>query len=160
MTLTEERQVPTPASPLRADDVVISAMKVSIARATTPGPAATDSDLRWPGRIRLITRSHLHRWALGQLADSVSLLVTELVTNALRHGTAASVEVRMTRTSRTVRIEVANGTPGHPAARRVSLFEECGRGLFLVEKFADEWGATDSGAVIWCELRLTEGAQA
>ncbi|MEV5606132.1 ATP-binding protein [Streptomyces sp. NPDC052299] len=136
-------------------------MEVSIARSTPPGRATlTESDRRWPGRLRLIARSYLRLWALERLTDSVELLITELVTNALRYGRADSIGVRVLRTERAVRIEVADGTAVVPTVRRASASDECGRGLFLVEAVADDWGVGDGGAVVWCALSLTEEARA
>ncbi|WP_406291315.1 ATP-binding protein [Streptomyces sp. NBC_00209] len=134
-------------------------MEVSIARSTPPGRAElTESDRRWPGRLRLIARSYLRLWALERLTDSVELLITELVTNALRYGRAEAIGVRVLRTAHVVRIEVADGTAVAPTVRHASALDECGRGLFLVEAVADDWGVGDGGAVIWCALSLTEEA--
>ncbi|WP_326733964.1 ATP-binding protein [Streptomyces sp. NBC_01022] len=134
-------------------------MEVITARSTPPGQKSlAEADAKLPGRMRLHACSYLHRWRLERLSDTVALLITELMTNGLRYGHADSIGLRLIRTSRTVRIEVADGTPGTPVLRMPSTAEECGRGLFLVESFADVWGVRDGGAVIWCELPLTEEA--
>lgn len=163
MALAEAHRAPAPThlDHPEATEAIIGAMKVSITRSTPPGrETLTESDRRWPGRLRLIARSYLRLWALERLADSVELLITELATNALRYGRADSIGVRMLRTGRVVRIEVADGTAVVPTVRSASALDECGRGLFLVEAIADDWGVGDDGAVIWCVLSLAEGASA
>lgn len=163
MALAKAHRTPVRARSGRpeAAETIIGAMEVSIARSTPPGRATlTESDRRWPGRLRLIARSYLRLWALERLTDSVELLITELVTNALRYGRADSIGVRVLRTERVVRIEVADGTAVVPTVRRASPFDECGRGLFLVEAVADDWGVGNGGAVVWCALFLAEEARA
>ncbi|MFJ6437775.1 ATP-binding protein [Streptomyces sp. NPDC091416] len=153
----------TPAAPAEfsagAPDTAIAAMAASMARTTRPGQAVlTDRDARWPGQMRLTACSYLHRWGLWRLADAAALLITELVTNALRYGLTDSIELRMIHTTRTVRIEVRGGTAdaGVRTLGQASAFDECGRGLFLVDALADAWGVAEDGSV-WCSLSLTEG---
>ncbi|MEV0262916.1 ATP-binding protein [Streptomyces sp. NPDC050617] len=118
---------------------------------------------------RRFTRSTLQQWDLPDLFDDLALTVSELVTNALRHGVpaerpapAAANVVRLTREYAppeyappeyeppvrlhlmrwTSRLVCAVRDPGEesPVAGEAGTAEECGRGLFLVNTLSDSWG--------------------
>lgn len=88
--------------------------------------------------------------------SDVTLLVSELVTNAYRHSgqeTHDSIGLRVELTGSTVRIEVADRGAGKtPAIREAG--EDGGWGLRIVETVADRWGTSrdPSGTVVWFEL--------
>ncbi|MFD9128664.1 SpoIIE family protein phosphatase [Kitasatospora sp. NPDC059571] len=107
-----------------------------------------------PGRARRLAAHALHRWGLEHLSESTELMVSELVTNAIRHATRP-VTLRLVRTSR-LRCEVGDDSPALPRARRAGPEDEHGRGLQIVARCADDWGATRLGAgkVVWFEQRL------
>ena len=96
----------------------------------------------------------------------VLLLVTELVTNAVRHagvGPEQPVRVGLRRLPQRVRVEVTD--PGSGFARvhpRCNGDESGGWGLLLVDRIADRWGAwpTASGTCVWFEVRPEEDADA
>ncbi|HVE99419.1 MAG TPA: ATP-binding protein [Mycobacteriales bacterium] len=85
--------------------------------------------------------------------DSVLLVVSELVTNAVRHASGAPVLVVDAGPTR-VRVEVRDREPSVPAPRPAEPDEESGRGLLIVAAVADEWGVEPdgSGKAIWAEL--------
>ena len=91
--------------------------------------------------------------------DDILLLVSELVTNAVRHagvGPDRSLHVQLRRGPRGVRVEVAhpgNGFQHKPVPP--SLDAGGGWGLVLVDRIADRWGITGStdGTCVWFELR-------
>jgi anti-sigma regulatory factor (Ser/Thr protein kinase) len=93
--------------------------------------------------------------------QDVLLLLTELVTNAVRHGGVDSrrpVRVEVRRWRRLVRVEVADRGAGFsavPSPRR-PRDEPGGWGLFLVERIADRWGVehTSPGACVWFEIEF------
>lgn len=89
----------------------------------------------------------------GQMCEVVALLVSEIATNALVHGTG-EVQVRVTTRGAAVRVEVADDSPRMPEPRAAGLLEEGGRGLALVESLASQWGVhrQGSGKVVWFEL--------
>jgi len=90
----------------------------------------------------------------GQL-ETLRLLVSELVTNAVRHGGRDEpVEVHAVWNSE-VRVEVVDHGDGFsPAPRAGELDEPGGFGLFLVGRLADRWGVeTDSATRVWFVLR-------
>ncbi|MER8044819.1 ATP-binding SpoIIE family protein phosphatase [Streptomyces sp. NPDC094032] len=105
-----------------------------------------------PGRARRLARRALERWGLEELSDSVELLVSEVVTNAVRYA-ERPVTLRLLRTD-VLRCEVGDDSPQLPRQRRARDTDEGGRGLFLVNRLARRWGATrlSGGKVVWFEL--------
>ncbi|MEU5218875.1 ATP-binding SpoIIE family protein phosphatase [Streptomyces sp. NPDC020807] len=107
-----------------------------------------------PGRARRLARRALARWDLEELTDSVELLISEVVTNAVRYA-ERPVTLRLLRTD-VLRCEVGDDSPQLPRQRRARDTDEGGRGLFLVNRLARRWGATrlSGGKVVWFELGL------
>jgi len=109
------------------------------------------SDVR---RARALTREQLGRWGLEGLSDLTELLVSELVTNALR---AASHEVslRLMRVGKLL-VEVSDDDHNLPQLRRADADDEEGRGLALVSNLSRRWGTSRKavGKVVWFELPL------
>ncbi|HZF86872.1 ATP-binding protein [Streptomyces sp.] len=118
---------------------------------------------------RRFTRRTLDQWDLGDRFDDVCLVVSELVTNALRHAVpgaprtpAQEPPVRLHLMRWTERLVCAVRDPSNdsPVAREADDFSaESGRGLFLVDSFCDSWGwhplaGTLSGKVVWALFRL------
>lgn len=105
-----------------------------------------------PGRARRLARRALQRWGLEELSDSVELLVSEVVTNAVRYA-SRPVTLRLLRTD-VLRCEVGDDVPQLPRLRQARATDEGGRGLYLVNRMARRWGATrlSTGKVVWFEL--------
>ncbi|NEB04488.1 SpoIIE family protein phosphatase [Streptomyces sp. SID13726] len=105
-----------------------------------------------PGRARRLARRALSRWGMEDLTDSVELLVSEVVTNAVRYATRP-VTLRLLRTD-VLRCEVGDDVPQLPRLRQARATDEGGRGLYLVNRLARRWGATrlSTGKVVWFEL--------
>ncbi|CAL9547296.1 SpoIIE family protein phosphatase [Streptomyces sp. enrichment culture] len=105
-----------------------------------------------PGRARRLARGALARWGLEELTDAVELLVSEVVTNAVRYA-SKPVTLRLLRTD-VLRCEVIDDVPQLPRLRQARATDEGGRGLYLVNKLARRWGATrlSTGKVVWFEL--------
>ncbi|GAA2320306.1 SpoIIE family protein phosphatase [Streptomyces kunmingensis] len=110
-----------------------------------------------PGRARRLARSALSRWGLEEMTDSVELLVSEVVTNAVRYA-SKPVTLRLLRTD-VLRCEVGDDVPQLPRQRQARATDEGGRGLFLVNRLARRWGATrlSTGKVVWFELARPAG---
>ncbi|MFE5482974.1 SpoIIE family protein phosphatase [Streptomyces sp. NPDC056527] len=106
------------------------------------------------GRARRFARRALARWDLEELSDSVELLISEIVTNAVRYS-ERPVTLRLLRTD-VLRCEVGDDSPAMP---RIHRTEEGGLGLFLVNRLATRWGATrlSGGKVVWFELKFPRG---
>uniref|UniRef100_UPI002810A6CE serine/threonine-protein phosphatase n=1 Tax=Streptomyces alfalfae TaxID=1642299 RepID=UPI002810A6CE len=101
--------------------------------------------------IRAQVTRRLSEWGLEELEFTTELILSELVTNAIRHG-AEPIRVRMLY-DRSLICEVADSTSTAPHLRYAAMTDEGGRGLFLVAQLAERWGTryTPSGKVIWAE---------
>jgi len=98
-------------------------------------------------------------WLADDMRGEVLLLVTELVTNAVRHGHAGSpraVQVTVHGSPERVRVEVIDAGAGFDPVRPRPGDEDGGWGLYLVERVADRWGVTPAapGCCVWFELEL------
>ncbi len=91
---------------------------------------------------------------LDGVRDSVRLLVSELVTNSVRHAGLSpdeKIELKVAAAPSKVRVEVADQGPGFvPPSEPLSGTLDGGFGLFLVDEVADRWGAGDGR--VWFEL--------
>lgn len=124
---------------------------------------------------RHFTRRTLDQWDVGHRFDDVCLVVSELVTNALRHALPAvaprpadrdgeheppQVRLHLMRWTERMVCAVRDPSNDSPVAREADDFSaESGRGLFLVDSFCDSWGwhplaGTLSGKVVWAMFRL------
>ncbi|MFB7242969.1 ATP-binding protein [Streptomyces populi] len=113
-------------------------------------------------RARRLTRARLSGWAVCEdTCDAATLVVSELVTNAIVHAAGQRVVCELQDVGDLVRIAVcdegcAPGEP-HPSPRRPD--EEHGRGLLLVEAVSRAWGAQDTGPglLVWAEIARPAG---
>src|SRR5450755_891179 len=105
-------------------------------------------------RARTLIRRPLKRWGLGELIPSSELLVSELVTNAVRYA-QGQIGLRLVLEGGLV-IEVLDDSAALPRLRHPDDQDERGRGLQVVSQVAQRWGARRavSGKVVWCELPL------
>jgi anti-sigma regulatory factor (Ser/Thr protein kinase) len=95
-------------------------------------------------------------WELSELADTITLLLSELVTNAIIHAEAApDVTVRLLRDR--VHVEVADGRSRTVDAQETSETDSTGRGLALVDALAADWGSVSvaDGKVVWFDVQRT-----
>ncbi|MGW5780651.1 ATP-binding SpoIIE family protein phosphatase [Streptomyces sp. NPDC003863] len=108
---------------------------------------------------RRFASAKLADWGLEELSFATELVVSELVTNAIRYG-RSPVQLRLILQD-TLTCEVSDASSTAPHMRRARTFDEGGRGLLLVAQFAGRWGAryNREGKVIWAEQALTSGAQ-
>jgi anti-sigma regulatory factor (Ser/Thr protein kinase) len=109
------------------------------------------------GQMRRITRAQLRHWDLMMLTDDATLVVSELVTNAIKHGKGQPVGLRVLHSAYELRIEVTDGTPTPARLRSAGMADENGRGLLLVAAVAKEWGASTDGTMTWCSLAIPDG---
>ncbi|MGI5428393.1 ATP-binding protein [Streptomyces sp. CA-179760] len=127
----------------------------------TEGDCAEWTFAAEPGAVRTarqVVRGQLRCWDLDSLSDLAALLVSELVTNALRHATGP-IGVRLLRPSGldgVLRCEVSDPLPDPPRERAARLDDESGRGLQLVASSCRRWGTRPgvAGKTVWFELAL------
>ncbi len=124
---------------------------------------ALASAVRAPGMARQATQEALASWRLAYLEDTAVLLVSELVTNAVRHArTGGSVlALRLEIAGPWLRIEVHDADPRLPEPRTPAGHDESGFGFVLIEALADKWGVreTTAGKAIWAELDTRRGGE-
>jgi PAS domain S-box-containing protein len=103
------------------------------------------------GHARDLATGQLHEWGLEELSFSTELVVSELVTNAVRHA-EGPLHLRLIR-DRTLLCEVADTGHTSPHLRHSAEDDEGGRGLFIVAQLVHRWGTryTPSGKTIWTE---------
>jgi anti-sigma regulatory factor (Ser/Thr protein kinase) len=108
------------------------------------------------GLARRATRDALACWQLAHLVETATLVVSELVGNALQHAHAngSPPELRLETTQAWLRIEVHDTDPRRPQLCLPGDLDEAGRGLVLVEALAAKWGVreTNTGKAVWAEL--------
>jgi anti-sigma regulatory factor (Ser/Thr protein kinase) len=110
-------------------------------------------DARRVGEMRRIGLAWLRYWGLAELIDTALILISELVTNALKHGKGEEIGFSISYRYGQVRFEVMDGSPGTPVIRSTGPDEESGRGMLLVSALADSWGTSEDGTRTWCALR-------
>ncbi|MCO5968534.1 ATP-binding protein [Actinoallomurus soli] len=104
---------------------------------------------------RRLTGEQLEHWGLGDHRDTAELLVSELVTNAVRHG-RGEIQLTVCAEEDRLRFEVHDeAAESVPQVRPVGEIDEGGRGLHLVGMLSSRWGAarTATGKFVWFELR-------
>ncbi|MEU9672182.1 SpoIIE family protein phosphatase [Streptomyces parvus] len=110
-----------------------------------------------PATARVLVRDRLQGWGLDEdTVDATELIVSELVTNAVRYGTPP-LRLRLLLDS-TLTCEVHDGSTAAPHLRHARTIDEGGRGLFIVSRLASHWGARHGpdGKVLWTEQELPD----
>ncbi|WP_329406858.1 SpoIIE family protein phosphatase [Streptomyces sp. NBC_00704] len=113
-------------------------------------PARDDA----PARARAHVKAVLRQWRTrAETRDDVPLLVSELVTNAVRHS-SGPVTVRLIRAGHGLLCEVGDTGNGRPRLSAGGLLDDGGRGLHVVHRLTTRWGVrwTDTGKVVWAEV--------
>jgi PAS domain S-box-containing protein len=117
-------------------------------------------DLAFDTAIVAQARQHatgqLTTWGLDDAAFITELVVSELVTNAIRYG-KPPIQLRLIHESSTLICEVFDSSSTAPHMRRARTFDEGGRGLLLVGQLAQRWGTrhASTGKTVWAEQFLT-----
>ncbi|MFJ9810573.1 SpoIIE family protein phosphatase [Streptomyces sp. NPDC101158] len=137
-----------------ADDV---ALLVARTHALDPNHVAAmdlPSDPAAVSGARRFASDVLAAWGLEELSFTTELVVSELVTNAIRYG-KSPVQLRLILQS-TLTCEVSDASSTAPHLRRARIFDEGGRGLLLVAQLTERWGTRHGreGKVIWAEQAL------
>ncbi|NBM15874.1 SpoIIE family protein phosphatase [Streptomyces sp. GC420] len=136
------------------DDIALLMARVQGLPADQVGDWTLPREPRSVGRARELAREQLTTWELEPLVDTTELLVSELVTNALRYG-EGDIRLRLLR-DRTLVCEVWDAGLVQPRRRRARDTDEGGRGLQLVGMLSAAWGSrrTPRGKTVWFELGL------
>ncbi|MET9395456.1 SpoIIE family protein phosphatase [Streptomyces sp. NPDC006624] len=140
-----------------SDDIALLAARTRRVASSSVAEWDVPSDTAVVPSVRAECRTVLSGWGLEETAFTTELILSELVTNAIRYG-SPPVKVRLLR-GRTLICEVSDGSSTSPRLRRAETTDEGGRGLFLVAQFALRWGTryTSRGKVIWAEQILHDG---
>ena len=106
-------------------------------------------------RARQFARDRLRVVCPPDVLDTVALLVTELVTNAILHA-CTLMQLELEAHPDHIRLCVEDASPRQPQVRHYGSDAVTGRGLALVEKLATSWGVerTPSGKMVWCEIAI------
>jgi histidine kinase-like protein len=107
---------------------------------------------------RRAARLALAGWGLSGLDDTVSLLVTELVSNGVRHA-QTELELTMSFNGSCLRIAVTDGDPHPPVARRRQELTVGGWGLALIGSLSNDWGTdidAGRGKTVWFEIDTSD----
>ncbi|MCM3806216.1 SpoIIE family protein phosphatase [Streptomyces sp. DR7-3] len=138
----------------RDDDVALLAARFEGIAPSDVAYWFLDPKAQTAGQARRLARRALARWDLDDLTDAVELLVSEVVTNAVRYA-ERPITLRLLRTD-VLRCEVGDDVPQLPRLRQARPSDEGGRGLYLVNRMARRWGATrlSTGKVVWFELAM------
>ncbi|WP_406862928.1 SpoIIE family protein phosphatase [Streptomyces sp. HUAS MG47] len=139
------------------DDIALLMARIQGLPAEAVGDWSLPREPRSVGKARELARGQLTAWDLEPLVDTVELLVSELVTNALRYG-EGDIRLRLLR-DRTLVCEVWDSGLVQPRRRRARDTDEGGRGLQLVGLLSAAWGSrrTHRGKTVWFELPLPDG---
>ncbi|SEK27753.1 SpoIIE family protein phosphatase [Streptacidiphilus jiangxiensis] len=138
------------------DDIALLMARIKALPSNSVGDWILPSEPTSVARARELACGWLLACGLDELVDTVELLVSELATNALRHG-RGDIRVRLLRDSVLV-CEVWDNGYAQPRQRRARDTDEGGRGLQLVSLLADRWGSrrTPNGKAVWFELGLPQ----
>jgi len=166
--------IPTTSSLDRAADSILAALlphsgepadDVTLLLVRTPdAPKDSAGTMIWPGPQhvaggRRFVRNTLDAWNQAELAPTACLLVSELLTNALRH-TGEPIGLRLHHTEHEIIAEISDDHPQLPRRTLPAPADEDGRGLTLVDALADRWGSlpANGSKIVW--FALTTGPSA
>jgi anti-sigma regulatory factor (Ser/Thr protein kinase) len=125
---------------------------------------------------RLHARAICHEWSLGEIVDTIELITSELVTNAIEASAQAARQLTYQRraglptvalhlfiTARNqMLIEVWDDVEIAPHRRATRLHDESGRGLALVDALASSWGCYvpehGGGKVVWATVQVPQSS--
>ena len=118
-----------------------------------PVAVTLPTDAHAPGRARHFVRQVAAGTVDEDALDRVELLVSEVVTNALRYG-APPITLAIAHEDDDLVVRVSDGNPAPPVKRHAKDWEESGRGIELVDLLSDAWGVepSEDGKAVWFRL--------
>jgi anti-sigma regulatory factor (Ser/Thr protein kinase) len=149
------RAVETSPGQAPSDDVTLLLVRTRSLSPTQVASWTLPSDQSAVRSARHMAACQLTEWGLEGLEDPTKLIVSELVTNAVRHSTGP-ICLRLIQ-HQVLTCEVFDTGAGSPRLRRARTIDENGRGLSLVAQLSRRWGARriSGGKVVWAEEDLT-----
>ncbi|TQE18912.1 ATP-binding SpoIIE family protein phosphatase [Streptomyces ipomoeae] len=137
-----------------ADDVALLLARTRTLHTDQVAAWSLPSDPAIVADARAQVSRQLALWGLQEAAYVTELVVSELVTNAIRYG-AVPIGLRLIR-DRTLICEVSDASSTAPHLRRARVYDEGGRGLHMVAQLTQGWGTrqTSTGKTIWAEQPL------
>ncbi len=141
--------------PVRRDDIALVVARTKLIDPARVADWDVPLDPAAVARIRAACGRQLTEWDLPDAGFAAELVISELLTNAIRYG-SEPIHVRLL-LGRSLVCEVSDGSSTSPHLRRAAETDEGGRGLFLVAQLTDRWGTryTPGGKVIWTEQSLS-----
>ncbi|WP_435128775.1 ATP-binding protein [Actinacidiphila sp. bgisy144] len=143
------------SSPASTSDVLTVTLGWTAPRNVT---AAGELGARQVGLMRRLACAALDQWGLQAVAEDLALVISELVTNALRHGGGCTSVCLAHGAAGTIHLEVRQKARCLPQVLPTSAEDESGRGLLIVSSLSDSWGVGESGDSVWCTLAPKAGA--
>ncbi len=140
------------------DDVALLLARTFVLDAEQVAHWDLSSDPAIVSEARTLSGRQLAEWGLQDLRFTTELVVSELVTNAIRYG-EPRIELRLIRHD-VLTCEVSDGSSTSPRLRHARTTDEGGRGLFLVAQMTRRWGtrSTPCGKTIWAEQEIPDTA--
>ncbi|MGW0085424.1 SpoIIE family protein phosphatase [Streptomyces sp. NPDC003393] len=154
LTDITERLVSRLRAEPRNDDLALLLARVERVSPSDTAFWQLSADPRLVSRARTLVSDQLAQWSLEDMAFTTELIVSELVTNAIRYA-SGPIGLRLAKGHRLV-CEVSDHSQSQPHLRRARLADEGGRGLFLIAQLAHRWGSryTPDGKTVWTEQHL------
>ncbi|MFF0967782.1 SpoIIE family protein phosphatase [Streptomyces sp. NPDC003703] len=140
-----------------ADDVTLLLARTRRVPAADTAVWSLEADPAAVAKVRELASGRLREWGLEELVFTTELVLSELVTNAIRYA-GGPLQVRLI-LAECLTCEVSDPSATQPRMRRARLTDEGGRGLYLVAQLTTRWGSryTRHGKTLWVEQDLPAG---
>ncbi|MFF5857087.1 SpoIIE family protein phosphatase [Streptomyces sp. NPDC012751] len=138
------------------DDIALLVARTRVLHEDRVAHWELDKEPTVVSRARRYVDEQLSAWGLDEAAFTTELMVSELVTNAIRYG-RPPIRLRLIHHDATLICEIYDASGSTPHMRRARIFDEGGRGLLLVAQLAERWGTRHEriGKTVWAEQSLT-----
>ncbi|MEV5186549.1 ATP-binding SpoIIE family protein phosphatase [Streptomyces werraensis] len=145
-------------TPSRYDDAVLLLARTECLPPDRVADWTLPADASVVGTARRLVGQQLASWGLDDRAFTTGIIVSELVTNAIRHG-EGPVRLRLIHDDERLLAEVTDASSAGPHLRHARAGDEGGRGLYIVMRLSAHWGVRHGreDKTIWSEQRLGEG---